>query len=90
MAEIDSEATDADDEEDLQELEGAFLVRDHKAQFVPVEIGVAGERYFEVLSGIAEGDEVVVGPFDVIRTLQSGERVDTGTTRRNRSTEDTE
>jgi len=90
LARIDSEATDADGEEDLQELEGAFLVRDHKAQFVPVEIGVAGERYFEVLSGIAEGDEVVVGPFDVIRTLQSGERVDTGTTRRIRSTEDTE
>ncbi len=90
LAEVENGGGDDDAEQELQELEGAFLVRDDKAEFVPVKIGVAGERYFEVLSGIAEGDEVVVGPFDVIRTLQSGERVDTSTPRRNRTTKETE
>ena len=91
LAEVDAGSTDSDDEEEeLQELEGAFLVRDGKAEFVPVSIGVAGERYFEVLDGVGEGDEVVVGPFDVIRTLQTGESVDPGSTSRNRSAEETE
>ena len=89
LAEVEGRGTDGDEQE-LEEFEGAFVVRDDKAEFVPVEIGVAGERYFEVLSGIAEGDEVVVGPFDVIRTLQSGESVDTGTTRGTRPSASTE
>ena len=84
LAAVEESSKDAADEQELQELEGAFLVRNGKAKFVPVEIGVAGERYFEVLSGIIEGDEVVVGPFNVIRTLQSGEHVNTDTTPPNR------
>jgi HlyD family secretion protein len=64
------------DADDLQEMEGAFILRDGVALFVPIEIGIAGERHFEVLSGIEEGDEVVTGPFDVIRSLTSGDRIE--------------
>ena len=44
-----------------------FVVRDNKAQFVPVKTGIAGDKYFEVLSGLKDGDHVVdravrVGP----------------------------
>ena len=31
-----------------EEVEGVFVVRDGKAEFVPVKVGIAGERYFEV------------------------------------------
>ena len=41
-----------------------FVVRDGKAMFVPVKVGIAGERYFEVPSGLNEGDRVITGPFD--------------------------
>mgnify|MGYP001163277711 CR=1 FL=1 len=64
------------DADDLQEMEGAFILRDGVALFVPIEIGIAGERHFEVLSGIEEGDEVVTGPFDIIRSLTSGDRIE--------------
>ena len=33
-----------------------FVVQDNKAVFVPVKTGIAGEKYFEVLSGLKEGD----------------------------------
>ena len=40
-----------------------------------VEVGIAGERYFEVLSGLSEGDEVVTGPYSAVREIEDGDRV---------------
>ena len=37
--------------------------------FEPIKTGIAGDKYFEVLSGLKDGDEVVVGPFSSVRDL---------------------
>jgi HlyD family secretion protein len=58
-----------------QEVEGVFVVRDGKAEFVPVKLGIAGERYFEVVGGLNEGDRVITGPFDSVRNLFDGDQV---------------
>jgi HlyD family secretion protein len=58
-----------------EEVEGVFVVRDGKAEFVPVKLGVAGERYFEVVDGLKEGDRVITGPFDSVRNLFDGDQV---------------
>ncbi len=60
---------------DTEELEGVFAVRQGRAVFTPVETGIAGDRYFEALSGLAEGDEVITGPFEVVRNLEDGDPV---------------
>ena len=39
------------------------MARQDRAVFVPVDTGIAGERYFEALTGVAEGDLIVTGPF---------------------------
>jgi len=65
----------ADDPATSQDVEGVFLMRDGAVTFAPVEIGIAGQEYFEVLSGLAEGDSVVAGPYQVIRQLQDGDAV---------------
>ncbi len=57
------------------EEEGVFVLREDRVFFVPVDTGIAGEKDFEVLSGLAEGDRVVRGPFEVLRTLESGTKV---------------
>ncbi|MGH9320085.1 MAG: efflux RND transporter periplasmic adaptor subunit [Vicinamibacteria bacterium] len=57
------------------EVEGVFVVRDGKAYFTPVQIGIAGEQYFELESGLAEGDEVIIGPFDSVRDLMDQDEV---------------
>jgi HlyD family secretion protein len=55
-----------------KELEGVFVVRDGRARFEPLKTGIAGEKYFELLSGLKDGDEVVVGPFSSVRELRDG------------------
>lgn len=58
-----------------EETEGAFVMRDNRAVFVPVKVGIAGERYFEVLSGLQIGDQVITGPFASVRALADGAAV---------------
>jgi HlyD family secretion protein len=60
-----------------KETEGVFVIRDGKALFLPVKVGIAGERYFEVLDGLKEGDRVITGPFASVRQLADGETVKT-------------
>ena len=59
----------------VEELEGVFVVRQGIASFVPVTTGIAGERYFEALNGLTEGDLVITGPFEIVRNLNSGDPV---------------
>ncbi len=58
-----------------KETEGVFVMRDKNAEFVPVTTGIAGERHFEVLSGVKVGDRVITGPFNSVRDLQDGDEV---------------
>jgi HlyD family secretion protein len=58
-----------------KEFEGVFLIQDNRAVFVPVKTGIAGEKYFEVLDGIKEGDQVITGPFQSVRGLKDGDEV---------------
>jgi len=58
-----------------KETEGVFVIRDRFVKFVPVEIGIAGEEDFEIVSGLEEGQEIVTGPFRVLRELKDGAQV---------------
>ena len=79
-----AEAADLGAGETEEELEGVFVARQGRAVFVPVDTGIAGERYFEALSGVAEGDLIVTGPFSEVRNLADGDsiRVVDGASRR--------
>jgi HlyD family secretion protein len=70
---VGSNATRRKDEEG--KIEGCFYVRDGKAWFRAVTIGITGEKDFEVLSGLDEGMEIVVGPYKALHTLKEGDRV---------------
>jgi len=59
-----------------KETEGAFVLRaEDRAEFVPVKIGISGDKYFEALSGLAEGDRVITGPYGSVREIRSGDAV---------------
>ena len=64
-----------------KETEGVFVMRDGRAEFVPIKMGIAGEQYFEVLSGLKAGDQVITGPFASVRTMGDGDAVRIETTR---------
>jgi HlyD family secretion protein len=58
-----------------KEVEGAFLMRNGIATFVPVKTGIAGDKYFEVLSGLKAGDQVITGPYNNVRNIKDGDTV---------------
>ncbi|MFO7654501.1 MAG: efflux RND transporter periplasmic adaptor subunit [Candidatus Krumholzibacteriia bacterium] len=59
-------------EAERKDAEGVFVVRDGFARFVPVQLGIAGEEHFEIVSGLDEGMTVITGPFRILRELDDG------------------
>ena len=59
-----------------KEVEGVFVYKDGKAEFRPVKKGIMGEMEIEIVEGLKEGEEVIVGPFKVLRNLQDGDPVE--------------
>ena len=59
----------------MPDEEGAFVVRNSRATFTPVRVGIAGQEHFEVLSGLEVGDTVVAGPYRAVRELEDGDAV---------------
>ena len=58
-----------------KETEGVFVFRNGRAEFVPIKVGIAGDKYFEVLSGLKEGDQVITGPYNSVRGMADGDQV---------------
>ncbi len=56
-----------------KDVEGVFVVgADNKVTFRPVKVGIAGEKHFEVVSGLKEGEKIVAGTYQAIRELKDG------------------
>ncbi|HWL40873.1 MAG TPA: efflux RND transporter periplasmic adaptor subunit [Gemmatimonadaceae bacterium] len=56
-----------------RDVEGVFVVgKDNKVAFRPVKVGIAGERFFEVVTGLKEGEDIVGGTYQAIRELKDG------------------
>ena len=73
--EPDTSAADYSEDDELDDIEGVFMVSDGTVTFTAVEVGIAGQEYFEILSGISVGDTVVAGPYQRIRQLRNGDAV---------------
>jgi HlyD family secretion protein len=58
-----------------KETDGVFIVRNNVVEFVPIKIGIAGDRYFEVVSGLKPGDQVITGPYNSVRGMADGDAV---------------
>jgi HlyD family secretion protein len=70
-----------------KEVEGVFLVTEKgkRVEFVPIKMGIAGDKFFEVLSGLKPGDEVVTGPYNSVRNIADGDPVKVDNKRNNRN-----
>ena len=54
-------------------------MRNARAEFVPIKMGIAGDKYFEVLSGLPVGDQVITGPYSSVRSMTEGDLVTVNT-----------
>lgn len=55
-----------------EELQGVFVIEKGKTTFKKVETGITGVSDIQVTGGLNAGDEIVTGPFQVIRTVRNG------------------
>lgn len=53
-------------------VQGVFLARKGKAEFVPVQTGITGVTDIEISNGLQEGDTIVTGSYKALRTLRPG------------------
>lgn len=76
-AEGDSDV-DADMQEWLEEeheYQGVYVIRDGKAKFVQVTTGIADRQDIEITSGLQGGEEIVIGPYKMLRRLKHNDMV---------------
>jgi HlyD family secretion protein len=52
------------------EIQGIFVIRNRKAEFVPMTTGIIGITDIEVLNGVQEGDQIITGSYKILRTLK--------------------
>jgi HlyD family secretion protein len=58
------------DDAKKDDVQGVFVVRTGKVQFVQVQTGISGMTDIEVVNGLKEGDEIVTGSYKALRTLR--------------------
>jgi HlyD family secretion protein len=58
-----------------EEIQGVFVVQGEKAVFQKVETGITGATDIEVTNGLKEGDQIVTGTYQVIRTIKNQTQV---------------
>jgi len=69
-------ADNSKDKPKKKELEGVFVVnKDKVARFRPVKTGITGESEIEIIDNLKDGEEVVSGSFQTLRTIKDGTSV---------------
>ena len=58
-----------------EEIQGVFVIRGEKAVFQKVETGITGATDIEVLTGLKDGDQIITGTYQVIRTIKNEAQV---------------
>jgi len=53
-----------------EQEEGIYVVEDSRVKFYPMKKGIMGEMMIEIISGLEEGQEIVVGPYSALRSLK--------------------
>lgn len=64
------EKEEANNADESEREEGVYIVQENRVKFIPVQKGIMGELKIEILSGLEEGQEVVVGPYSALRQLK--------------------
>ena len=53
-----------------EQEEGIYVVKENRVKFRPVKKGIMGEMMVEIISGLKEGEEIVIGPYSSLRQLK--------------------
>lgn len=71
---------DTDQQKESQQ-EGVYTVENDRVKFQPVQKGIMGEMKIEIMSGLEEEQEIVVGPYSALRELKDNKLIKTDKTK---------
>ena len=57
------------------DVQGVFVIRNKKAEFVTVETGLTGTSEIQIKNGLKENDEIITGSYKVLKTIRNGATV---------------
>jgi HlyD family secretion protein len=57
------------------EREGVFIAAGGRSVFREVKKGIAGDMYIEIISGLKEKEDVITGPFAMLKKLKDGDGI---------------
>lgn len=57
------------------EQEGVFVAAGGRSVFREVKKGIAGDMYIEIVAGLKEKEDVITGPFAMLKKLKDGDRI---------------
>lgn len=63
------------EEKDGQQVFYVFVAAKGKAVKKPITVGLSDDTSTEVTSGLKEGDEIITGPYSLLRTMHEGDSV---------------
>jgi HlyD family secretion protein len=59
----------------IEESDVVYVIADGKAAVRAVETGISDELYVEIINGLADGQEVIIGPYRTLKNLNDGDAV---------------
>ena len=59
----------------IEESEVVYLIADGEAAARAVETGISDELYVEIITGLTDGQEVIIGPYRTLKNMHAGDAV---------------
>jgi HlyD family secretion protein len=74
---LDDEGNEATGSEakGIEDSDVVYIIEDDTAKAIAVETGISDQLYVEILDGLADGREVIVGPYRTLKNLKEGDAV---------------
>jgi HlyD family secretion protein len=67
---------DEQEDENIPKKKYVFVIKDGKAKMIEVTTGISDATHVAILSGVKAGDQVVTGPFRILKKLKDGNAVE--------------
>jgi HlyD family secretion protein len=71
-----TKGADTEEDENLPKKKYVFLIKGGKARMTEVTTGISDATHVAIVSGVKAGDQVVTGPFRVLKKLKDGDEVE--------------
>jgi len=65
----------------IEESDVVYVIGDGEAAVRSVETGISDELYVEIIDGLTDGEEVIIGPYRTLKNLHAGDAVKTEETK---------